>query len=143
MGLAQLIGNKNWQIGAFSCAGFAAMQVTVQITIRVSLQLLRCKIVNAAWSAAALPHRSRSPQQVRFDRMGSIACGGLLGEWEQRLLMSRQRYPKSDAPIGDRPKVRTAFLTSSTDRRRGRSVSSSYRDPICERSSWSNAASKA
>jgi hypothetical protein len=35
--LAQLTGKKNWQKDAFSCTGFAAMRVTVQIAVCVSI----------------------------------------------------------------------------------------------------------
>jgi hypothetical protein len=105
MSLAQQVGNKNWQISASSCAGFATMRVTVQMTICVSFQSFspqnrQCGMVS---SRARRAGRARNDQRAMraSTEWGSIARGGLLGDWEQPLLMSRQHCSKSDAPIGD------------------------------------------
>ena len=94
-------------------------------TIEIALRCTPIIWARKSWvsGSASLPHKSRKQQparQARFDRAGRMARARLLGQCERRLLMSRQRCSKSDAPIGDRLKirnvesgVRTAFLTSS------------------------------
>jgi hypothetical protein len=122
MGFAQLVGNKNWQKDASSCASFAAMCVTVQITIRVSFQ-------------------SFSPQKSSIRHLANAT-----GACSCRANAVRKVTRRS----GDRPKihdvesgVRTAFLTGSIDPRRGRNASNSAGGQHLQKTIWLKAVSKA
>jgi len=58
-----------------------------------------------AFAVAQIARAQQPARYARFDRVGGVACGGLLGLSEQRLLMPRKQGSKSGAAVCGRLNV--------------------------------------